>query len=64
MNILFFIIAMVLLSGCGKSEIDKCVEAQIKSDSYFCKDSDCVKIWQDVNEGEYRKICLEAAAGK
>lgn len=65
MKYLIFLIAMLLLNGCSKSEIDKCVEAQLKSDSYDCKgDRACIKEWEDMFEGDYRRICLKAAAGK
>jgi hypothetical protein len=70
-NILILFIALNLF-GCGKSEIDKCVDAKIISYLFElcekgevkCEESEKIDIKvriQKVKEGEYREQCLKAA---
>ena len=74
-NILILFISLTLF-GCGKSEIDKCVEAKLRWDAEkYCgfNKSECLnnddknRILSDIrisHEGDYRLECLRAAAGK
>lgn len=58
------ILLVIGLAGCQpKSEIDKCVEAQIVS---ICKsgDTDCITGLTKTLGGKFRLECLRAQAGK
>lgn len=72
----FYIFALsVILCGCGKSEIDKCVDAKLISMLFKicesgelkvkCEEVEKIAIRDNIKkakEGEYREECLEAAS--
>jgi hypothetical protein len=57
-------------SGCGKSEVDKCVDAYLKEFDLFCaspkgKDKPiCNQLTRATEETQKRLVCLKAASGK
>ena len=67
-NYLFFTLLLLLVS-CGKSEIDKCVEAKFKQKLQMdCPVTECNKRYEEnvhnLFEADYREQCLRASAGK
>ncbi len=64
------IMSLICLSGCGKSDIDKCVEAGMRGFDAECaakpfEDSRCTAPGGRSNEEfAYRMYCLKAASGK
>ena len=63
MKRLVSLLSVVMLMGC-QSEIDKCVEALIRTDCEGATDPNCNKNMTIGFEGEYRLQCLRAQAGK
>jgi hypothetical protein len=67
-NILILFISLTLF-GCGKSEIDKCVEAKFKQKLQMdCPVTECNKRYEEnvhnLFEADFREQCLRASAGK
>ena len=67
MKKLFVVTVVVLLTGCG-SEVDKCVDAYMKSaDDYWRREGITGEELQSKRLSELavkRRVCMEAASGK
>jgi len=65
----FFTLLLLALAGCGKSEVDKCVESYMKTFEVVCSSSNppeslCQKGSRENEEYKSRIRCMKAAAGK
>jgi hypothetical protein len=63
----FFTLALLALAGCGKSEVDKCVEAFVVRYVEACNagqfNFDCKASWRKAEEEANARVhCLNAAS--
>ncbi len=71
MKVSIFIFLALALSSCGKSEVDKCIEATFEAKMNEAKmhcDSDCInkgglELVRPIHRSDASKECLRAAAG-
>lgn len=69
MKVSIFIFLALALTSCGKSEVDKCVDAYLKSFDLFCAspegkdDPECNQRGRASEETQKRLVCLRAASG-
>ncbi len=69
MKVSIFIFLALALSGCGKSEVDKCVDSYMKTFEVVCSSSNppetlCNKGSREHEEYKGRIRCMKAAVGK